>query len=246
MGFSLRLQLLVFIWSVMNCKSIPLPHEIMQRNTWLSFRNKLTSRYEVRTNNICHLIKAKFCAKYGSMDMFYNLSQYVPLLPTFCSTQGYPTKVSGSHSYTCTSHWISGKVPPWSHVDASLYMFLILQLRHPFCVISPQHQPLIEPNTSKNTKLAVMYSLAQQKSNSNYQSLQVPHSIQSTTNSTKTTELCSFALELPFLYSSYNVLLPLSIECLQCPSPPIICCQLISHNTQTNKVSYPNSQVFSK
>jgi hypothetical protein len=30
--------------------------------------------------------------KKESMDFFYNLSHYVPLLPVFCPTQGYPLK----------------------------------------------------------------------------------------------------------------------------------------------------------
>jgi hypothetical protein len=51
-----------------------------------------------------------------------------------------------------------------------------------------------------------------------------------------------FAFELPFLYSSYNILFPY----LQCLWPPIVYYQLVPHNTQTNKISYLDSQVFSK
>jgi hypothetical protein len=86
----------------------------------------------------------------------------------------------------------------------------------------------------------------QWKSNSNYRTLQAPPSRQSATVSTTNTNMSFFAFELPFLYSSYNILLPIYIQCLQRPWPPIVCCQLVSHNTQTNKVSYLNSQVFSK
>jgi hypothetical protein len=36
-----------------------------------------------------HLGKVELCVKYGSMDIFYNLSHFVFLLPTFCPTQEY-------------------------------------------------------------------------------------------------------------------------------------------------------------
>jgi hypothetical protein len=83
----------------------------------------------------------------------------------------------------------------------------------------------------------------ERKLNNNYWSLQAHNSTQSTIDATKTTNLSFFAFELPFLYSSYNILFPFSIECLQRPWPTHC---LLPHNTQTNKVSYLNSQVFSK
>jgi hypothetical protein len=83
--------------------------------------------WTINAKSACnHLGKEEFYVGYGSMDIFYNLSHFVPFLPTFCPTQGYLIKVYGSHSYACTIHWISGKVPPRSHADASIYMLLIL------------------------------------------------------------------------------------------------------------------------
>ncbi len=163
------------------------------------------------------------------MDIFYNLSHYVPLLLAICPTQGYPLRFLALTHYTCTTHRILGTIPPRSHANASFYMLLILELRPPLCTINPQHQSLIEPNTSKNTKPIMMQSLAQWKSNSNYRSLQALDFTQSTTNATKTTNPSFFAFELSFLYSSYNILFPY----LQRPWPPIICCQPVPHNTQT-------------
>ncbi len=60
----------------------------------------------------------------------------------------------------------------------------------------------------------------------------------------KPIDMSFFAFELPFLYSSCSVLFPFSIECLQRPWPPIVYYQPIPHNTQTNKVSYLNSQAI--
>ncbi len=39
-----------------------------------------------------YLGKTKFYAEYGSMDILYSLSRFVPLSPTFCPTQGYPPR----------------------------------------------------------------------------------------------------------------------------------------------------------
>lgn len=122
-----------------------------------------------------------------------------------------PTKVSSFHSYVCASHQTSGKVPQRSLAYALLYMLLILQLKPPLCVINPQHQPLIDPNSSKNTKLAMTQSLAQWKSNSNYRFLQAPPSTQTATISTTKTNLSFFALKLHFLYLSNNILPLVSI-----------------------------------
>jgi len=53
-----------------------------------------------------YLRKIEFCAEKGPWVVFYKFSHFVPLLPTFCPTQGYPTEVFGSHSYICATHWI--------------------------------------------------------------------------------------------------------------------------------------------
>jgi hypothetical protein len=47
----------------------------------------------------------------------------------------------------------------------------------------------------------------------------------------KKTNMSFFALQLLFLYLSNNILSPVSLICLQHPWPPIVCCQLVSHNT---------------
>jgi len=76
----------------------------------------------------------------------------------------------------------------------SSYLFL--------CIISPQHRLLIEPNTNKNTKLAMVCShWCNNNQNNNYQSLQAPDSTHSTTTSTKPTNPLFIALELLLLYS---------------------------------------------
>jgi len=55
MGSSLRSALSMFSWFVMNCYSIPLPHEIMQINVWSSFINKSISRYKPQLSKICQV-----------------------------------------------------------------------------------------------------------------------------------------------------------------------------------------------
>jgi hypothetical protein len=37
--------------------------------------------------------KTKFCAEYGSMDIYYNFSHPIILSLTFCPAQGYPLKI---------------------------------------------------------------------------------------------------------------------------------------------------------
>jgi hypothetical protein len=47
-----------------------------------------------------YLGKIDFCAEYGSMDIYYNLSHSVPLSFTFCPTQGYPLRfLAFTHMY---------------------------------------------------------------------------------------------------------------------------------------------------
>jgi hypothetical protein len=53
-----------------------------------------------------HLGKTNFCAEKGLWINFYKFSHYVPLLIAFFPTQGYPSKVFGSHSYIYAIHWI--------------------------------------------------------------------------------------------------------------------------------------------
>jgi hypothetical protein len=68
------------------------------------------------------------------MDIFYNLSHFVP---TFCPTQGYMLRFLALTHHICV---ISGMLPPKSHINASFYMFFILQFGPPLCIIIPQHQ----------------------------------------------------------------------------------------------------------
>ncbi len=84
------------------------------------------------------------------MYIFCNLSHSIS---TFCPTQGYPLKFLAFTHHKCVT---SRMFPPKSRRNASLYMLLILQLTPPLCIIIPQHQSLIEPNTNKNTMPAMM------------------------------------------------------------------------------------------
>ncbi len=161
-----------------------------------------------------------------------------PILFLFhpCSTQPKDTHQGFWLSFLCMrTHQISRKVPSRSPTYALLYMLFILQFKPPLCIISPWHQPFINPNYSKNTKLAMTQSLVQRKSNSNYRFLQAPPFTQTVTISIIKMDLSFFALKLLFLYSSNNILSPVSLACLQCPWPFIVCCQPVSHNTQTTK-----------
>jgi hypothetical protein len=102
-----------------------------------------------------YLGKIELCAEYGSMDNYYNLSHYVPLSPMFCPTQGYPLRfLALIHMYALPTRF-QERFHQGPLVDALPYMFLILKLRPLWCIIGPQHQPLINPNSSKNTKLAM-------------------------------------------------------------------------------------------
>jgi hypothetical protein len=138
------------------------------------------------------------------MYIFCNISHSVP---TFCLTKGYPLRFL---VLTHERRLASRMFPPKSHTSSSLYRLLILQLKPLLCIIILQHQSLIEPNTSKNTTPVVMYPLAQQKSK------QQLHTYASSWFCTiyhrwnpKTTSLCPFASELPFLSWSNNILFPL-------------------------------------
>jgi hypothetical protein len=132
----------------------------MQRNVWSNLSNKSFLGYEPRLNKVCQvglqlLRKTKFCAKYGFMDTYNNLSHFVPLSPMLCPTQGYPLRfLALIHMYVLPTRFQER-----FHHDpckCTFYMLFILQLRPPLCVISPQHQPLINPNSNKNTKPAMM------------------------------------------------------------------------------------------
>ncbi len=142
-----------------------------------------------------------------------------------------PTKVSSSHSCVCATHWISRKDPPRSPPSALLYMLLIIQFRPPLCVISPQHQPLINPNSSKNTKPTMTQSLVQWKTKKKLHIFaSSSYTICNNFNNQKS-NLYSFGFKLHFLSSPHIILPPVSITCLQRPCPPMICCQSVSHNT---------------
>ncbi len=97
-----------------------------------------------------NLGKIEFYLEYGSMDIFCNLFHFVP---TFYPTEGYLLRFLALTHHKCA---ISGMVSPKSHTNASLYMLLILQFKAPLCIISPQHQSLIEPNTTTNTTPAMI------------------------------------------------------------------------------------------
>lgn len=101
-----------------------------------------------------YLGKAKFCSEYGSMDILYSLSHFVPLSPTFYPTQGYPSKfLALLFMYEYSSDFRKGSIKVLcicTSLHAPNFTFKSL-----LCVISPQHQPFINPNYSKNTKLAM-------------------------------------------------------------------------------------------
>ncbi len=126
--------------------------------------------------------KYKFVQNMGLWIFSIIFSHYFPLLPMFCPTQGYLLKFLALTHHKCVT---SGTIPPRSHVNAALYMFLILQLKPLLCIINLQYQSLIELNTSKNTKPAMMQLLVQRKSNNNYSFLQALDSTRSTIDTTQ-------------------------------------------------------------
>jgi hypothetical protein len=112
----------------------------------LAFRNIFTFGYESTT-------------EYGLPSWFATIQEKhnsVPLSLTFYLAQGYPLRfLAPTHVYELPTGF-SKKVPPKSPTDALLYMLLVLQLRPPFGVFSPQHQPFISPNSNKNTEPAMI------------------------------------------------------------------------------------------
>jgi len=133
----------------------------MQKDIWLSSTNRMTFGSELRMSNICQVDLQQLGENKVLFRIWvygYNLSHFVP---TFCPTQGCPLRFLALSRHKSTT---LGMVPPRSHANASFYMLLILQLRPPLCIISPQHQSLIKPNINKNTMPTMMYLLAQWKS----------------------------------------------------------------------------------
>ncbi len=90
------------------------------------------------------------------MDTCYDLSHHVPLSLTFYPAQGYSLRFLAPTQVYELLIGFSSKVPPKPPANALLFMLLVLQLRSPLGVISPQHQPFISPNSNKNTKPAMI------------------------------------------------------------------------------------------
>ncbi len=99
------------------------------------------------------------------MDTCYELSHPIPFSFTFCPAQGYSLRFLAPTQVYELPIGFSSKVPPKPLTNALLYMLLVLQLKPPLSVINPQHQPFMSLNSNKNTKPAMIQSLAQQKNN---------------------------------------------------------------------------------
>ncbi len=112
-------------------------------------------------------------------------------------------------------------------------------------VINRQHQPLIESILYKDILFAIMYSLAQWKSDTTTTNLNKPN-LPSSENQMKEEKITCITSKFPFLS-----FLPLSYSpnlhsMPQLPQPSITWCRLTPHSTQTNKTCYPCSQVSLK
>ncbi len=185
-------------------------------------------------NNICQvglqqLGKAKLYSEYGSMDIFYNLSHFVP---TFFPTQGYLLKFMALTHHRCTT---SRMIPPRFHTNSSLYMLLILQFKLLLCIISPQHQSFIQRNTSNNTTHAMiqLWRNRNQTTTTHFYKLLILYDLPQMQS--KNHKLVFLRFRIPLLILVQQPLIFVSLVCLKHPWAPIIYCQLVSHNTQTTK-----------
>ncbi len=163
------------------------------------------------------------------MDIFYDLSHFVPM---FCPTQGYLLRLLALTHHICATLRM---LPPQSHTNVSLYMFLILQFRPPLCIIIPQHQSLIEPHTNKNTTPTMMQLSVQRKSKQQPLTSASFYSTRSTTNAIQKPQTCLLCPRTPLLILVQLHPIPISFACLKRSWPPIVYCQPVSRNTQTTK-----------
>jgi hypothetical protein len=127
-------------------------------------------------------------------------------------------------------------IPPRSIQMQSPYMLQNLQLRPPECIISPQHQSLIESETRKNITHAIVNYWRNRKkqqlltlASSWYHLPQIP-----CTNY----RLAFFCLRILLFILVQLPLLDVSLACFNHTWPPIIIYQSVSHNTPSNKLSY--------
>jgi hypothetical protein len=150
------------------------------------------------------------------MGIFYNLSHFVP---TFCPTQGYPLRFLALIHHKWAT-WIM--FPPKSHTNASLYMFLILQLGPLLCIIIPQHQSLIELNTSKNTIAYhdVATGAVEIKTTTHFYKPLILHDLLQMP--TKNHKPVLLFLRTPLLIFVQHPPTPIAFACLKCTWPPII------------------------
>ncbi len=116
------------------------------------------------------------------------------------------------------------------------------------CIINPQHGSLIESNTNKNMKLAMVQSLAQWKSKQRLPNFTSSQFYTSTTESTKPIDLPSFAPELLFLYCRAPSYFPSPLNVCNILGHPLLVVDMFhimykqtKFPTQTHKVSLKQS-----
>ncbi len=142
MGFGLKSKPLIFSWSIWAANP---PSTVCDnvKEHWPNLRNIMTSRYELRMNNVYQVDLQPFrknrilCTKGLWINFYFNFSIFVPF---FTHVQPNPrTPHRGFwHSFRqmpCLDWW---KVQPRYHANVSIYMLLFLQFELLFVL----HQPL--------------------------------------------------------------------------------------------------------
>jgi hypothetical protein len=175
--------------------------------------------------------------------IYINYPIHALLLLAFCRTQGHPTKASGTHSNICATNWIEERFNQGTMQIYPSTCFYLYSSDLLLFVISLQHQPLIESNTDMNKKKSWCSHWRTTKIKTTSTNLNKLSPLFFYNRINQANKPASISPWTPLLMLSCIVLLSTSIECLQRLWPLIACCQHVSHNTQTNKVSYSSLEV---
>jgi hypothetical protein len=95
----------------------------------------------------------KFFVQKLVMDKFLVTSHFCFSLSSFCPTQGHPTEAFGTYSNMCPTNWIKERFNQGAMQMCPFTCSCLYSLDFLLFDINPQHQPLIESNTTRTHSL---------------------------------------------------------------------------------------------